>query len=103
MQRTGDVAAHAGLAAAGLPGQQPDTAQIDEVLEPRLGLAMGAAAEQLVGVRGGFERQAGQGEVAQVHQSSSFSRRMLSGERGGCGSPGSMRPQRRSRFTAVLA
>ena len=101
-----DVAAHGGLAAARFPGQQSNAAQIDEVLEPRLGLAVGTEAEQLVGVRGGLERQTGQGEVAQVHQScSSFSRRMLSGERGGsgAGAEGSMRPEGRSRFTAVLA
>ena len=38
-ERGGDVAAHGGFARADLAGEQPDAAQLDEVLEARLGLA----------------------------------------------------------------
>ena len=105
MQGLGDVPAHSGLAAADFPGQQPDAAQFDEVVEPRLGLAAGGRLEQLVGVLGGGERAAGEGEVAQVHYVVSFSLRIASGDGGGTGggSLGLTCQEGRSRLTAVLA
>ena len=79
-----------------LAGEHTDAAQFDQVAEAGLGLAAGVGLEQLVGFRGGLEGQAGEGEVAQVHHSSSFlNLRMASGEGGGsgAGSPGSIRPE----------
>ena len=81
----GEMAAHGGLARADLAGEQADAAQVDKVAEPGLGLASGAGLEQLVGLGQGLEGQAGEGEVAQIHQSCSLSLRRLSGEGGGSG------------------
>ena len=105
MQRGGDVAAHGGLARADLAGQKTDALELDEVLEPRFGLAAGVRFEQLVGVGGGFEREPGEGEVTQVHYFVSLRFRIASGEgEGSCGGV-SQRSCRegRSRLTAVLA
>ena len=71
-----------------LAGEQADAAQVDEVAEPGLGLAARVGLEELVGLCQGLEGQAGEGEVALVHHSSSFlslSLRMASGEGGGSG------------------
>ena len=81
----GEMAAHGGLAGADLAGEQADAAQLDEVAEPGLGLAPGRGPEQLVGLGQGLEGHAGEGEVAQIHQSCSMSLRRLSGEGGGSG------------------
>ena len=105
MQRGGDVAAHGGFARTDLAGQQPDAAQLDEVLQARLGLAPGARVEQLVGMGGGLEREPGQGEVSQVHQFLSLSLWIARGE--GDGSRGGWSQwscqEGRWRLTAVLA
>ena len=96
VELVGEVAADGCLAGPDLAGEHTDAAQFDQVAEPGLGLAAGVGLEQLVGFRGGLEGQAGEGEVAQVHHSSSFlNLRMASGEGGGsgAGSPGSIRPE----------
>ena len=80
MQVGGDVAAHGGFARADLAGEQADALELDEVMEPRLGLAAGVRLEQLVGVGRGFEGQPGEGEVTQVHQFSPLRFRIVSGE-----------------------
>ena len=74
-----------------LAGEHADALELDEVAEPGLGLAPRGGFEQLVGLCRGLEGQAGEGEVAQVHHSSSLRSRRFSGEgRGsGAGSPGS--------------
>ena len=92
MELGGEVSAHGGLSAADLAGEQADAFEFDKVAEPGLGLAPGVGFEQLVGLGGGLEGQAGEGEVSQVHQSSSLSFRRLSGDGGGsgAGSPGSI-------------
>ena len=102
----GDVAADGGLAGSDLAGEQSDAAQFDEVLEARLGLAVGAGLEQLVGGEVVLEGQPGEGEVSEVHQSFSLSRsRMAMGDGGGsgAGSSVSMCEDGRTRRTAVLA
>ena len=53
MEVGGDVPADGGLAGAYLAGEQADAAQFDEVLQSRLGLAVGAGLEQFVGGDGG--------------------------------------------------
>ena len=65
------------------PGEQADALELDEVMQPGLGLAVGVGLEQLVGMDRGFERQPGQGEVTQVHQLFSLSLRIATGEVGG--------------------
>ena len=92
MELCGEVSAHGGLSAADLTGEQADALEFDEVAESGLGLASGVGFEQLVGFGGGFEGQAGEGEVSQIHQWFSLSFRRLSGEGGGSGaeSPGSI-------------
>ena len=108
----GDVPADGGLAGSDLAGEQSDAAQFDEVLEARLGLAVGAGLEQLVGGEVVLEGQPGEGRrrrasaTAQVHQSFSLSRsRMAMGDGGGsgAGSSVSMCEDGRTRRTAVLA
>ena len=105
MQGGGDVSAYGGFARADLAGHQPDALEFDEVMESSLGLAPGVRFEQLVGVDGGFEREPGEGEVAQVHQLLSLRFRIVRGEGGGCDGGVShwMCQEGRSRLTAVLA
>ena len=105
MELGGEVAAHGGLAGADLAGEHADALELDEVAESRPGLAPGGGLVQLVGLGRGLEGQAGEGEVAQVHQSSSLRSRRLSGEGGGCGagSPVSTSLEWLPRLTAVLA
>ena len=81
----GEVAADGCLAGAHLACEHADAAQLDEVAEPGLGLAAGAGFEEFVGFCRCLEGQAGEGEVSQVHQSSSLSFRMASGEGSGSG------------------
>ena len=69
------------LARADLAGQKADALELDEVMEPGLGLAAGVRFEQLVGVGRGFEREPGEGEVTQVHQLLSLRFRIERGER----------------------
>ena len=57
-----------GLARAGLAGHQADGAQLQQVLQTRLGLGKGSGGEQLLGLRGEIEGKGGQGEVLTVHQ-----------------------------------
>ena len=88
MELRGEVAADGCLAGAHLTGEHADAAQFYEVAEPGLGLAPRIGFEEFVGLCRGLERQAGEGEVSQVHQWSSFlslSLRMASGEGGGSG------------------
>ena len=79
--------------------------ELDEVMEPRLGLAPGVRCEQLVGVGRRFEREAGQGEVTQIHYLFSLRCRIARGE--GSGSRAGVSqwscPEGRWRFTRVLA
>ena len=109
MQRGGDVAADGGLAAADFAGEQADASQFEQVLQARLGFAAGGRGEQLVGVEVGLEREAGEGKVAQVHQSSSCCRRSslrrASGEGGGWagGVSDSICQEGRTRLTEALA
>ena len=105
VQSGGDVPADGGLAGADLAGQQADAAQFDEVLQARLGLAVGAGLEQLVGLEVVLEGQVGEGEVALVHQSLSLSLRIAMGDGGGSGAglSVSIREAERARRTAVLA
>jgi hypothetical protein len=44
--------AHAGFAGADLAGDEPDAAQLDQVLQACLGFACGAGSEQLIGAGG---------------------------------------------------
>ena len=92
-------------ARADLAGEQADALELDEVMEPRLGLAAGVRFEQLVGVGRGFEGQPGEGEVTQVHQFSPLRFRIVSGEGDGCDGGVShwSCEEGRSRLTAVLA
>ena len=72
MQPVGDAAAGAGLAAAGLAGEQADAAQLQQVVEAGVGFA-GVAGEELpVGRQGVVEGEAGESEVAAVHQRGSL-------------------------------
>ena len=102
------MAADGGLAAADLAGEQADAAQIEQMLQARLGFAAGGRSEQLVGVEVGLEREAGEGEVAQIHQSGSCWRsslRSASGEGGGWagGVSDSICREGRPRLTDALA
>ena len=63
MQGGGDAAAEAGLAAAGLAGEQADAAQLEQVLEAGFGFAGSLGEEQLVGLGEVGEGEAGEGEV----------------------------------------
>ena len=82
MQGGGDVAAHGGLARADLAGHEADALELDEVMQPCLGLAPGARLEPLVGVGRGLEGEPGEGEVAQVHDGLSLRVRIATGEDG---------------------
>ena len=109
MEAGGDAAADGGLAGPDLAGQEADAAELDEVPEARLGLAVGAGLEQFVGGEVVLEGQPGEGEVAQVHQSFSLfclprSRKaMRDGGGSGAGWSVSMCDDGRTRRTAVLA
>ena len=83
MQGGGDVAAHGGFARADLSGHEADALELDEVMEPGLGLAPGVRLEQLVGVGRGLEGEPGEGEVSQVHYGLSLRVRIVRGEGGG--------------------
>ena len=109
MELRGEVTADGCLAGAHLTGEHADAAQVDEVSEPGLGLAPRIGFEELVGLCRGLEGQAFEGEVAQVHQSSSSSFflrfRMASGEGGGSGAGSSVSIclEQWPRLTAVFA
>jgi hypothetical protein len=64
MEAGGDVAADGGLAAADLPGHEPDAAQLDEVLQARFGFAAGGGGIEFIGLEGVLEGEAGEREVA---------------------------------------
>jgi len=68
MQGGGDFTADGGFAGADLAGDQPDPAQLQEVVKPDVGFAEGAGGEQRVGVALCLEGEAGEGEVLAVHQ-----------------------------------
>ena len=105
MELSGEVSADSGLAGAHLAGEHADASQLDEVAEPGLGLAAGTGVEEFVGLCRRLEGHPGEGEVAQVHQSSSLSFRMASGEGGGsgAGSSASTCLEWWPRLTAVFA
>ena len=105
MQGGGDVSAHGGFARADLAGHQTNALELDEVMEPRLGLAARVRLEQLIGVGRGLEGHPGQGEVTQVHQLLSSRFRIVRGEGDGCDGGVShwICQDGRSRLTVVLA
>ena len=88
-----------------LAGDEADALELDEVMEPGLGLATGVRCEQLVGVGRGLEREPGEGEVAQVHYFFSLKCRIASGEGSGSGAGVSQWSceEGRWRLTRVLA
>ena len=59
MQRGGDVATDSGFARADFAGDEADALELDEMMQPSLGLAAGVRLEQLVGVGGGLEGERG--------------------------------------------
>ena len=73
VQAGGDLAADGGLARADLAGDQADAAQLDQVLQARLGFAGGCGGEQVIGLRGRVEGVGGEAEVFAVHQRASSS------------------------------
>ena len=75
MEPGGDAPADGGLAGPHLAGEQSDAAQLDEVLQARLGLAVCAGLEQLV-----------VGEVVLERQPGGLRRRRPSGRAAWCGS-----------------
>ena len=85
MQSGGDVSAHGGFARADLAGEQTDALELDEVMQPCLGLTACVGLEPLVGVCRRFEGEPGQGEVSQVHQFFSLRFRIARGEGDGSG------------------
>ena len=116
MEAGGDAAADGGLAGPDLAGQEADAAQLDEMPEARLGLAVGGGLEQLVGGEVVLEGRPGEGEVAQVHRLFPLSLFALSlfalsrsrmamrdGGGSGAGSSVSMCEDGLTRRTAVLA
>ena len=109
MEAGGDAAADGGLAGPDLAGQEADAAQLDEMPEARLGLAVGGGLEQLVGGEVVLEGQPGEGEVAQAHQSFPLSclprsrMAMRDGGGSGAGPSVSMCEDGLTRRTAVLA
>ena len=99
------MAAHGGFARADLAGDEADALELDEVMQPSLGLATGVRLEQLVGVGGGLEGEPGEGEVTQIHYFFSLRCRIASGEGEGCDGGVSQWSweEGRWRFTRVLA
>ena len=86
VQGGGDASADGGFAAAGFAGEQPNGAQLQQVIEPDLGLAVGGGVEQRGGVWGLFKRIVGEGEVFLVHGGYSGLARRRSDRREGSGS-----------------
>ena len=96
------------LPAADLAGEQADAAQFEQVLQARLGFAASDRGEQFVGFEVGGEREAGEGEVAEIHQSDSLLWSSLcsaSGDGGGwgAGESDSIWREGRVRLTEALA
>ena len=105
MQCGGDVTAHGGFARADFAGHEADALELDEVMQPRFGLAASVRLEQLVGVGRGLEGEPGQREVTQIHYFFSLRCRIARGE--GSGSRAGVEQwscqEGRWRLTRVLA
>src|SRR5690606_14491046 len=72
VQRGRDFAADGGLAAAALAGAETDTAQLNEVAEPRLELMRSGGDEEVGGLDVLAEGVTGEAEVSAIHQRSPF-------------------------------
>jgi hypothetical protein len=67
VQAGAQLPAHGGLAAADLAGDEPDAAQLHQMLQARLSFARGAGSEQLIGLQGALEGVMGKAEVSEIH------------------------------------
>lgn len=105
MEAGGDFPADGGFPAAGLPGDQTDPAQLQQVFQTDFGLGQGAGGEQRLGLQGLVEGEVGEGEVFAVHRAYSGSSRSFSGEGAGsaAGAAGRKVAEGRSRLTEQLA
>ena len=69
VERGEDLAGAAGLAAAGVAGDESDATHLEQVSEPDLELLGGGGREEILGLDLAGERVLGQSEVLAVHVS----------------------------------
>ena len=68
MHRRTQLPAQRSLAGADLAGDQPNAAQLDQVIQARLGFARHTGDEQFIGLQRALEGVVGEAKVGEIHQ-----------------------------------